>query len=175
MKRLSKREWVFLAVVAPLILVAAGAVEVRRDQTATVAEAAIAEATPATKTNNNANRAADAEDADLAPPRREPDAGEPGNVFTSKSWYVPPPPPPPPPPAPPARPTAPPLPFTYLGRFRDEGKAVIFLVKDDRVLTVREGDIIEGNYRVDGIVGSRLDLTYQPLDIKQTLNIGNEE
>jgi len=174
MKRLSKREWVFLAVVAPLILVAAGAVEVRRDQTAIVAEAAIAEATPATKTNN-ASRAVDAEDVDLAPPRREPDAGEPGNVFTSKSWYVAPPPPPPPPPAPPARPTAPPLPFTYLGRFRDEGKAVIFLVKDDRVLTVREGDIIEGNYRVDGIVGSRLDLTYQPLDIKQTLNIGNEE
>jgi len=170
MRRLSKREWGLLAVVPALILVAAGAVEVRKDQTTTIAEA-----TPAPKTNDNASRAAHADDVDLAPPRREAGAGEPGNVFTSKSWYVAPPPPPPPPPAPPARPTAPPLPFTYLGRYRDEGKAVIFLVKDDRILTVREGDIIEGNYRVDGIKGSTLDLTYQPLDTKQTLNIGNEE
>jgi len=169
MRPLSKREWGLLAVVPALILVAAGAAQDGKDQAATIAEPKPA------KANSNAGRAASSGELDLTPPRREADPGEPGNVFTSKSWYVPPPPPPPPPPAAPAPPTAPPLPFTYLGRFRDEGKAVIFLVKDDRVLTVKEGDLIEGNYRVEGIVGSRLDLTYLPLDIKQTLNIGNEE
>jgi hypothetical protein len=95
-------------------------------------------------------------------------------VFTGKSWYVPPPPPPPTPPPPPPPPAAPPLPFTYLGQLQDGGKAEIFLVKDDRVLTVKQGDILEGNYRVDGIVGSKLELTYLPLGIKQTLNIGTE-
>lgn len=166
----SQREWVLLAVVPTLILVAAGAAQDGKEQ-----PVPIAEAKPVSKTNDKPDRAADAGELDLTPPHREPDAGEPKNMFASKSWYVPPPPPPPAPPAAPPPPTAPPLPFTYLGRFRDEGKAVIFLVKDDRVLTVKEGDIIEGNYRVDGIVGSRLDLTYQPLAIKQTLNIGNEE
>jgi hypothetical protein len=174
----SKREWVLLALVPALILVAAGAAQDGKDQTATIAEPKAA--APKTNTNanastNNANRAADTGELDLAPLRREPDAREPANAFTSKSWYVPPPAPPPPPPAPPPPPTAPPLPFAYLGRFQDKGRAVIFLVKDDRVLTVKEGDIIEGNYRVDGIVGSKLELTYLPLDIKQALNIGNEE
>ncbi len=116
----------------------------------------------------------DAGELDLAQLRREADAGEPGNVFASKSWYVPPPPPPPPPvKVVPPPPTAPPLPFTYLGRYQDAGKPVFFLVKGDRVLTVKEGDIIEGNYRVDGIAGSTLGLTYLPLNIKQTLDIGS--
>jgi hypothetical protein len=169
MRLRSKRELVLLAVVLALVLVAAGAAEDSKDPATTIAEAR-----PAAKTNNNASRVADAGALELVPLLREAVAGEPGNVFTSKSWYVAPPPPPPAPPVAPPPPTAPPLPFTYLGRFQDGGKAEIFLVKDDRVLTVREGDIIEGNYRVDGIVGSRLELTYLPLGIKQALNIGNE-
>lgn len=168
MRRPSKREWVLLAVVPALILVAAAAEQGSKDETATIAEAK-----PAAKTNNDASRAADAGELDLAPLRRKADAGEPGDVFTSKSWYVAPPPPPPAPPVEPAPPTAPPLPFSYLGRFQDGGKAVIFLVKGGNILTVKEGDIIEGNYRVDGIVGSTLGLTYLPLNIKQTLDTGN--
>lgn len=170
MKLPSTREWVLLAFAPALILVAAGAEQGSEDQTATVAEAK-----PVAQTKNNASHAADAGELDLAQLRREADAGEPGNVFTSKSWYVPPPPPPPPPPVKvvPAPPTAPPLPFTYLGRYVDSEKPVFFLVKGDRVLTVKEGDIIEGNYRVDGIVDSTLGLTYLPLNIKQTLDIGN--
>jgi len=46
-------------------------------------------------------------------------------------------------------------------------------VRGDRVLTVSAGDVIEGTYRVDGIVGARLGLTYLPLNIRQTLDIGN--
>ncbi len=170
MRRPSKREWVLLAIVPVLILVAAGAEQGSMDPSATIAEAR-----PAAKTRSNASRTADAGELDLAQLHREADAGEPGNVFSSKSWYVPPPPSPPPAPpkvAPPP-PTAPPLPFTYLGQYVDAGKPVFFLVKGDIVLTVKQGDIIEGNYRVDGIVGSKLGLTYLPLDIKQTLDIGS--
>jgi hypothetical protein len=67
---------------------------------------------------------------------------------------------------------APPLPFTYLGQYKDNDKPVIFLVRGDRVLTVKQGDVIDGAYRVDGIVGSTLSLTYLPLNLKQMLNIG---
>jgi len=120
-------------------------------------------------------RLAQAEDLDLAQLRR-PAAADPANAFESKSWYVPPPPPPPPPPpappAPPPAPKAPPLPFTYLGQYQDSDKPVILLVKQDRIYTVKAGDVIEGTYRVDGIVGATLGLTYLPLNIKQILNIG---
>jgi hypothetical protein len=74
---------------------------------------------------------------------------------------------------PPPPPTAPPLPFTYLGRYDESAKPVIFLVRGDRVLLVSTGDIIEGTYRVDGIAGTSLGLTYLPLNIKQTLDIGH--
>jgi hypothetical protein len=166
----TKRERILLALVPAVILVAAGAEQESKEQPATVAEAK-----PASGTRSNAGSPSDAGELDLAQLRREADAGEPVNVFTSKSWYVPPPPPPPPPPpvkVAPAPPTAPPLPFTFLGRYADGDKPVFFLVKGDRVLTVKEGDIIDGNYRVDGIAGSTLGLTYLPLNIKQTLDIG---
>ncbi len=96
-----------------------------------------------------------------------------GNVFNATSWYVPPPPPspsllPPPPPA------APPLPFTYFGQYKDPGSAamVIFLSNADRVYTVSEGDVIDGTYSVGPITSGQLELTYLPLNIKQSLNIG---
>ena len=76
---------------------------------------------------------------------------------------------------PPPTPTAPPMPFGYLGRYQDAAKPIIFLTRSDRVLLVSEGDVIEGAYRVDGIVGSRLGLTYLPLNIRQSLDIGPAE
>lgn len=94
-----------------------------------------------------------------------------GNVFNATSWYVPPPPPPPLPPPPPA---APPLPFSFVGHYRDaESKAlIIFLTDADRVYTVSEGDVIDGTYSVGPIVSGQIEFTYLPLKIKQSLNTG---
>ena len=114
-------------------------------------------------------------DLDLARLQRATASGGIANAFEGTSWYVPPPPPPPPPPAkplPPPPPAAPPLPFTYLGRYQESSKPIFFLVKGDSVLSVSEGDVIEGAYRIDGLEGSVLSLTYLPLNIKQTINIG---
>lgn len=95
------------------------------------------------------------------------------DLFASKSWFVPPPPPPPPPVVPPP-PSAPPLPFTYMGQLREApGQEVVFLVKGDRLYTVAIGDVIDGTYRVDGISAGRLDLIYLPLNIKQSLTLGD--
>jgi hypothetical protein len=168
MRMPTKREWALLALTPVVIFAAAGADFGDSDSAVTVAEA-----TRTVKTKVEVSRVADAGDLDLSQLRRGANAGETGNAFESKSWYVPPPPPPPAKPLPPPPPTAPPLPFTYLGRYEDLAKPVIFLVRGDRVLTVSAGDVIEGTYRVDGIVGSTLGLTYLPLNIRQTIDVGN--
>lgn len=168
MRMPTKREWALLALAPVVIFAAAGADYGDSDNVVPVAEA-----TRTPKTKVEVGRVADAGDLDLSQLRRGANAGETGNAFESKSWYVPPPPPPPAKPLPPPPPTAPPLPFTYLGRYEDLAKPVIFLVRGDRVLMVSAGDVIEGTYRVDGIVGTALGLTYLPLNIRQTLDIGN--
>ena len=101
--------------------------------------------------------------------------GEVGDAFSAISWYVPPPPPPPPPPRkppPPPPPTAPPLPYSYLGRYVEDGKQVILLVRNERIYTVSEGEVIENTYRVERLSRGWLELTYLPLNIKQTLSTG---
>lgn len=173
MRMPTKREWALLALALSVIVVAV----VTNEQEGENGDTAISEVTRADRKNADSPRKADAGDLDLTQLRRVASAAEPGNAFESKSWYVPPPPPPPslappPMPLPPPAPTAPPLPFTYLGKYQDSAVPVIFLVRGDRILTVRTGDVIEGTYRVDGIVGATLGLTYLPLNIKQKIDIG---
>ena len=165
---LTKREWALLAL-APVVIVAVASVDRENSEGAVV----VAEVARPNTTKAEVSRVADAGDLDLSQLRRGANAPDTGNVFESKSWYVPPPPPPPAKPLPPPPPSAPPVPFTYLGRYDDSAKPVIFLVRGDRVLLVRAGDVIEGTYRVDGIAGSALGLTYLPLNIRQSLDIGN--
>lgn len=97
-----------------------------------------------------------------------------GNPFGAISWYVPP--PPPPPPAPPKYvpppPTAPPMPFSFFGRYEEGDTQIILLVKGERIYTVSAGDVIDNTYRVEGLAGGRLELTYLPLNIKQTISTG---
>lgn len=95
------------------------------------------------------------------------------DVFAAKSWYVPPPPPPPVKPAPPPPPSAPPLPFTYLGKIQESPQhLVVFLVQNDRVYAVAKGDVIDNIYRVEGVTAGLLVLTYLPLNIRQTIAVG---
>lgn len=106
------------------------------------------------------------------PQRADPD-GDGENLFARHSWYVEPPPPQPPPPAEPAAPTAPPLPFTFMGRYaEDGGPTVYFLQQGDRVHDVREGDVIDGTYVIGGESGGQLMLTYLPMDTQQSLAVG---
>ena len=102
-----------------------------------------------------------------------------GDLFKSKSWFVPPPPPqkvsPPPPskPEPPPPPTAPPLPYTYLGTYQEPGgKLAIYLTRLGKIYLVSSGDTLENLYHIDDIQDGYLGMTYLPLNIKQTLRIG---
>jgi len=91
------------------------------------------------------------------------------DLFSTKSWYVP---PPPVPPAPPPAPTAPPLPFTFMGKVQNpDGSQTLFLSDQKRVYLVHGGETLAKNYHVDGIEHGKLVLTYLPLNKKQYLNL----
>lgn len=77
-----------------------------------------------------------------------------------------------PPPTPPPPPQAPPLPFAYLGKLVDGGTTLVFLSRGDRNYVVRQGDTIDGTYRVDEIGDQSIALTYVPLDSRQSLALG---
>jgi hypothetical protein len=61
------------------------------------------------------------------------------------------------------------MPFSFLGRYVEGGKLTILLVKGDRVYTVSEGEVIDNTYRVERLTGGEVELTYLPLNIKQTI------
>ncbi|MDO8990572.1 MAG: hypothetical protein Q7U91_13180 [Sideroxyarcus sp.] len=107
----------------------------------------------------------------LARPQAEP-AVVVANVFGSTSWYVPPPPPPPAPPPPPPVPTAPPMPFSYLGRYEDAPTRLAILTRGERMYTVAEGDVIDNTYRIERVTSTMVEMTYMPLNIRQTLGTG---
>ena len=67
----------------------------------------------------------------------------------------------------------PPLPFQFLGRFVDEGKAAYFLQAGERNVVARPGDTLDERYRFDGVVQGALQFTYLPLNLKQTLAVGD--
>jgi hypothetical protein len=100
------------------------------------------------------------------------------SLFHAQSWYVPPPPPPPAPVVyvPPPPPTAPPLPFSVMGSYAHPGTpTVYFLTRGDSVFDVHVGDTIDNIYSVDGAANGQLLLTYKPLNIKQTLPLGDAQ
>ncbi len=100
------------------------------------------------------------------PAPRLPGEGRIIDLFAPQSWRVASAPPPAPPPS------APPLPFTYLGKLIIDGEVVVFVSTPERNFAVREGDLIDGSYRIDQIAPPTLSLTYLPLNEKQTLEIG---
>ncbi|MGH8701652.1 MAG: cohesin domain-containing protein [Burkholderiales bacterium] len=76
-------------------------------------------------------------------------------------------------PAPPPAPQAPPLPFAFLGQLVEEGRVTVFLTNGDRNWVVREGDTIDGAYRVEAIADRTMTLTYLALNTRQELAIGS--
>lgn len=96
----------------------------------------------------------------------------PGNAWRA----VVPPPPPPPPETAPAPPQAPPFPHRWIGRFEDTVNAASAPRARQRAIVagpvstwvVSEGELIEGQWRVDRIEDRTLRLTYLPLMQTQT-------
>ncbi len=93
------------------------------------------------------------------------------DVFALKSWL-----PPPPVVAPmatrPVVPVAPPVPFRYVGQLEaSEGKVTIYLARGETVYTVRVGDVLDEQYRLDAMDNGQITLTYLPMNQQQMLAI----
>lgn len=127
----------------------------------------------------NAVKSAEVGVRDLIPRERLIAKRRPGvpatDLFASRSWAPPPVAAPPLPALPPAAAPAPPPPptFTYLGKRRDEQGWQVYLGRGDLALIVREGETIEGGFRVESIKPPTLTLVRA--DSKQQIAIGERE
>ena len=73
-------------------------------------------------------------------------------LFGSQSWQ---------PPAPkitatPVVRTAPPLPYRFAGKLVQDGKLQVFLSKGDVAIPIKQGEILDGTYRVESIGEDRI-------------------
>ncbi len=76
----------------------------------------------------------------------------------------------------PQAPQAPPLPFQFLGRIVDADRGPAYLLADGaRVVVVGVGDLIGKNYRVEKYENGRLLFRYRPLNLRQTLDVGERK
>lgn len=92
------------------------------------------------------------------------------DLFPAQTWQPPPPPPPKRVELPPPPPMAPPLPFQYLGRWKEGGKDVIFLAQGNSVLKAQAGDVLAG-WHLDQASDDALTFTWTALNMQQTLRI----
>ena len=77
-------------------------------------------------------------------------------------------------PPPPVVIPTPPFPFKYAGVQRQSsGQTSYFLIKDNKLYTVEVGQILDSVYSIDGEEGGQLNVTYLPLDRKQTISLGS--
>lgn len=70
------------------------------------------------------------------------------------------------------KPVAPPLPIKYLGRIEQDGGVVVLLSHNGKDLTLRSGDGVGGNYKIEEITATLIRFTYLPLNETQILRIG---
>jgi len=105
-------------------------------------------------------------------PERETIGKRHGEVFAARSWT------PPPPRAPAAAapvaapvPVPPPMPYRVAGQVVRRDGAHVVLAKGDAVLAVREGDTLDGGYRVESIAEDRVTLRYLPLGVRHDLAV----
>ena len=103
-------------------------------------------------------------------PDRDAIGRQSGSAFSSRSWAPPHKPAPVPAPVV-AAPVAPPMPYRVAGRVQHDGVMQVILTRGDVVLNVREGDTLDGTYKVEKIAPDRVTLVYTPLGTREDLPI----
>lgn len=72
----------------------------------------------------------------------------------------------------PERPSAPQFPYRFLGRMISvDGQPLTFLVRDDRSIPVRQGDVLDDIYRIDSVNDTQIQFTYLPFNEQSTLSL----
>jgi hypothetical protein len=101
--------------------------------------------------------------------------------FAPRGWQPPPPPPPPQQAAASAAPVAnvppppPPLPYKFVGQMRDGDATVVYLMLGDQVVLARQGEVLDGGYKVAALSSNQIEFESVALGIRQTLPIPVQE
>ena len=104
----------------------------------------------------------------LTLPERSPLGESRTGLFSSHSWQ---------PPALkssavlPSAPVAPSMPYRYAGKLVRNGQLSVLLSKGDTVFPIKEGDTLDGGYRVEAIGESQITLIYLPLGKKEVIPV----
>lgn len=107
---------------------------------------------------------------EMAKLSRVPPAADGLDVFAAKSWARP---------AmarvmvepPPAQPVAPPMPFQFVGRIQGREGQTILLARGAESFSVRAGEEIDSDYRLDSVTNETLTIVYLPLNERQILDL----
>lgn len=67
--------------------------------------------------------------------------------------------------------STPPLPFKFLGKFNDGTELVVYLGRGEQTLVAKNGETLEGIYKVVDITEKSIEFVYLPRDEKQSLMI----
>ncbi len=72
-------------------------------------------------------------------------------------------------------PPVPVMPYRYAGRLADGADVVLYLSRADQIFAVREGDVVEGQYKVTSIEDRRVQLQHLASGESQTLTLPASE
>jgi Tfp pilus assembly protein PilP len=67
------------------------------------------------------------------------------------------------------RPSAPPLPFQFVARIVDGGSTAVYVMLGEDHYSVKAGQVIDRNYRVEKVTETAVTFTYLPLRTRQVL------
>lgn len=66
-------------------------------------------------------------------------------------------------------PVAPPIPFSYLGKIEEDGKAEYFVMQQNKLFNLKIGQQVHGQWRLDSEDAQYLNWTFLPLKLPQIL------
>ncbi|MBI3526784.1 MAG: hypothetical protein HY067_02330 [Betaproteobacteria bacterium] len=68
------------------------------------------------------------------------------------------------------QPVAPPMPFQYVGQIEGREGPTVLLSRGEEAFSVRAGEPIDNEYRLESVTGETLTIVYLPFNERQTLN-----
>lgn len=69
----------------------------------------------------------------------------------------------------------PPLPYAFVGQMSDDGKRVIYLSRGEQLLVARDGEVLDGTYKVASIGAASIEFETVASGLRQTLPIPAQE
>jgi hypothetical protein len=74
---------------------------------------------------------------------------------------------------PPPAPVAPPLPFRFAGQFYRDTGAEVYLAKGEEIFPVKEGDVLDGQYKIESVTASEVRFLHVPSGTSQVMQFSS--